>query len=193
MVGYNRRYAPLYRQAKEVFGNRKIRICLLEKHRTGVWDRGIEVAYQDDIIHQIDLLRFFTGEPIALETRAVIEAGKFRGAASTTSLPSGGIGAVVSSREAGMWQERATITGDDITVVVNAFRELRVLYKDHEEVYGTDRGGRWFPQLQERGFTGEVEHFLECVKTRSRPETDGFDALHTQKLMEDMIARVVSK
>lgn len=193
MVGYNRRYAPLYRQAKEIFGDRKIRMCILEKHRASIWDRDLEESYLDDIIHQIDLLRFFTGEPVAKETRAIIEDGTFRGAVSTVGLISGGIGMVISSREAGMWQERAILTGEELTVIVHAFRELHVLFKDHEEVYGTERGGRWFPQLQERGFTGEVKHFLDCVRSRSRPQTDGYDSVKTQKLMEDLVAKTINQ
>ena len=189
MIGFNRRYAPLYRQAKELLSEKKIRMCMLEKHRTGVWDRGLVESYMDDIIHQIDLLRYFAGEPVVNETHVIIDEEKFIGAASTCTLPEGGIGLVVSSREAGMWQERATITGDDVTVVINAFRELRVLHKDHEEVYGTERGGRWFPQLQERGFTGEIEHFIHCVNTRNQPLTDGYDSVLTQRLVEAMIAK----
>jgi virulence factor len=192
MIGFNRRYAPLYQQAREVMKEKKIRMCILEKHRTGVWNRGLEVAYLDDIIHQIDLLRFFTGEPVVNSTRVMVENGRFLGAESSCSLPDGGMGLVLSSREAGMWQERAFITGDDTTVQVNAFRELRILHKDHEEVYGTDRGGKWFPQLLERGFTGEIEHFFSCVETRSKPLTDGHEAALTQQLVEEMIAKSVN-
>jgi len=74
-----------------------------------------------------------------------------------------------------------------MTVHVDAFRELRIRYGDHEEVYGTDRAGKWIPGLRERGFEGEILHFLECVQTRQRPMTDAWEAAKTQKFMEDLV------
>jgi virulence factor len=191
MVGFNRRYAPLYRQAKEIFAGRPIRLCVLEKHRTGVRQRDLHQTYLDDIIHQIDLLRYFTGEPRALQTRLTLQDGQFLSAASLAELPGGGTGLVLSSREAGMWQERLTLTGGDLTIAVSAFRELRVLSKDREEIYGSDRAGRWFPQLQERGFVGEIEHFFDCVHNRTMPHSNGYDSVRTQQLVEAMVDKAV--
>lgn len=191
MVGFNRRYAPLYRQAKEIFGGRPIRFCLVEKHRPGIRQRDLRQTYLDDIIHQIDLLRYFTGEPSPLQTHYTLQEGKFLSAASLAALPGGGTGLVLSSRDAGMWQERLTISGGDLTVVVSAFRDLCVLSKDREEVFGADRAGRWFPQLEERGFAGEIAHFFDCVRNRSIPNSDGHDSVRTQQLMEAMVNNAV--
>ena len=191
MVGFNRRYAPLYRQAKEIFDGRPIRFCLVEKHRPGIRQRDLLQTYLDDIIHQIDLLRYFTGEPRSIQTNYTLHEGQFLSAASLVGLPGGGTGLVLSSRDAGMWQERLTISGGDLTVIVSAFRELRVLSKDHEEVFGTDRAGRWFPQLEERGFVGEIEHFFDCVQNRTIPHSDGYDSVRTQQLLEAMVDNAV--
>jgi virulence factor len=61
------------------------------------------------------------------------------------------------------------------------------LRDDREEVYGTDRAGKWITSLKERGFYGEVAHFLHCVKTREKPMTDGMEAAKTQQLMEALV------
>jgi virulence factor len=47
------------------------------------------------------------------------------------------------------------------------------------------------PQLEERGFEGEVQHFFECVRNRSNPQPDGYDAAKTQLLMEQLIEKSV--
>jgi virulence factor len=75
-----------------------------------------------------------------------------------------------------------------MTVEVSAFRELRVKYPMREEVFGLERPGLWVPELTERGFSGAIEHFFECVRQRQTPLTDGYEAARTQQLVEDMVA-----
>ncbi|MEJ2759873.1 MAG: Gfo/Idh/MocA family oxidoreductase, partial [Anaerolineales bacterium] len=160
MVGFNRRFSLFYKQGKEIFGNRKLRMCVVEKHRPGTKPRDLFQTYLDDTIHQIDLLRFFCGEVNADYTGYTMEDSKLRSAVSIGATGSGGLAIVQTSRQAGMWQERVTLHGDDMTVEISAFRQLKVKYKDHEEVYGAERSGIWMPQLEERGFHGEVGHFF---------------------------------
>ena len=89
--------------------------------------------------------------------------------------------------EAGSWQESVTLHADGLSVHVDAFRRLRVMYDDHEEVFGTDRAGKWITGMKERGFYGELAHFFECVQTRQEPFTNAVEAANTQALMEDMV------
>lgn len=191
MVAFNRRYAPLYVKAKEIWGNRPIHKCIIQKHRSGTKERDLEQTYLDDTIHQIDLLRFFCGEVEPLSTYYQMMDNRFYSSASVTSLKSGGIGLVLTSREAGMWTEQVSLHGGNISLEVSAFRELRVRYPDHEEVYGADRAGRWMPQLEERGFVGEIRHFFECIVSRESPFTDGEDSVKTQELLEKLVKKSV--
>jgi virulence factor len=188
MVTFNRRYALLYRQAKEIFGDRRIQLCAIEKHRPSAFHPNLYKNYLDDTIHQIDLLRFFCGEVKPVHTSYELRGGKMAGALTVTELDGGGLGLVSTSLAAGAWQEKVALHGDGLTVEVSAFRELRVKYRDHEEVYGLDRPGRWLPELKERGFEGAIEHFFECVRTRQTPQTDGYEAARTQELVEAMVA-----
>ncbi len=187
MVGFNRRYALLYRQAKEIFGDRRVQMCIMEKHRTSAFHVSLYNNYLDDTIHQIDLLRFFCGDAQPVHTSFEMTAGKVSGTASLVKLErGGGTGIILTSMQAGRWQERVTLIGDGLTIEVNAFRELRIRRAEQDEVYGVDRPGRWLPELKERGFSGEIEHFLACVQNRSTPQPDGFDAVRTQELVEGM-------
>ena len=188
MVAFNRRYALLYRQAREIFGERHIQFCTVEKHRPSAFHVSLFNNYIDDTIHQIDLLRYFCGEVRPVHTSYEMRGGKMVGALSVTEIEGGGLGLVSTSLAAGAWQERATLHGDGLTVEVSAFRELRVKYRDRQEVYGMDRPGRWLPELKERGFSGAIEHFFECVHSRQTPQTDGYEAVRTQELVEAMVA-----
>jgi len=188
MVAFNRRYALLYRQAREIFGERHIQFCTVEKHRPSAFHVSLFNNYIDDTIHQIDLLRYFCGEVRPVHTSYEMRGGRMVGALSVTEIEGGGLGLVSTSLAAGAWQERATLHGDGLTVEVSAFRELRVKYRDRQEVYGMDRPGRWLPELKERGFSGAIKHFFECAHTRQTPQTDGYEAVRTQELVEAMVA-----
>lgn len=187
MVGFNRRHALLYRQAREIFAGHRLRMCVIEKHRPSAYHVSLYNNYLDDTIHQIDLLRFFRGEARPNHTSFEMRDGKLVGALSVATLETGGLGVILTSLQAGAWQERATLYGDGLTVEVNAFRELRVKYPQREEVYGLDRPGRWVPELVERGFHGAVKNFFECVRDRRIPEPDGYEAAQTQALVEALV------
>ncbi|HTX79172.1 MAG TPA: Gfo/Idh/MocA family oxidoreductase, partial [Longilinea sp.] len=116
MVGYNRRYALLYLQAKEIFGARHIQTCLIEKHRPETPHRTLAAQYLDDIIHQIDLMRFFCGDVTAVHTSYELKNDRLAGAVSIVALPGGGLGTILTSQQAGAWQEKVTLHGDGLTV-----------------------------------------------------------------------------
>ena len=187
MVGFNRRHALLYRQAREVFAGHCPQMCVIEKHRPSAYHVSLYNNYLDDTIHQIDLLRFFCGDVRPIHTSFEMRDGKLVGALSVAALPTGGLAVILTSLQAGAWQERVALHGDGLTVEVSAFRELRVKAPEREEIYGLDRPGRWVPELVERGFHGAVKHFFECVRERRNPESDGYEAAQTQELVEAMV------
>ena len=186
-VGFNRRYALLYRQAKEIFGSRRIQFALFQKHRTSQGDKTIADLYLDDIIHQIDLARFFCGDLEATSTSYSIANNMIAGVVSQMQISGGGQCVIAASKLSGAWQESATLHGEGLTVHVDAFARLKVSYPDHDEVYGSDRPGKWIRDMRERGFQGELEHFFECIKTRQKPQTNALEAGKTLELMENLV------
>jgi virulence factor len=186
-VGFNRRYALLYKQAKEMLGTRKINLAIIQKHRTQASYPSLSEQFLDDTIHQIDLMRFFCGDTQPLTTNYEFVDGLVRSVVSNMQLPGGGQGVLLVCNHAGVWQESATIHAEGMTIHVNAFRSMRVLYEDHEEEFGTDRAGKWITSLKERGFYGELAHFFDCVHTRKSPNTSAEEAAKTQLLLEDLV------
>ncbi len=187
MVGFNRRYALLYRQAREILGDRRVNLCVAEKHRPSAYHISLYNNHLDDSIHQVDLLRFFGGENEPLHTTFQEENGKVTGTASTTRLESGGTGVLLNSYRAGGWQEQVTLHAEGVSILVKAFEEIVVREGDQETRYGIDRPGKWLPSLVERGFGPELDHFLDCVRTRRTPDTSALEAARTQELVEGMV------
>jgi virulence factor len=190
MVGFNRRYSPLYRQAKDLFASHHVALWLAEKHRASAAHASLLANYIDDTIHLIDLARWFGGEGHAVTTCSRLREGKLVDAVSTVAFDAGGIGIVATSLEAGGWQERVTLHGEQLTVEVEAFRELRVVRGDRQEIMGREVAGQWTTSLEVRGFVPLIRHFVDCVANRQTPETNALEAYKTQVLLEEMVARV---
>ncbi|MDO9546871.1 MAG: Gfo/Idh/MocA family oxidoreductase [Pelolinea sp.] len=186
-VGFNRRYALLYKQAKEILGNRKINLAVIQKHRTEASNPTLYEQYLDDTIHQIDLMRFYCGDVNPLKTVFEKKNHMVTSAISTVEIPGGGHGVIMICNHAGSWQESVTLHTEGVSIHVDAFQRLRVISDDHEEIYGTDRAGKWITGMKERGFYGELAHFFNCVQTRGEPFTNAHEAAKTQQLLEGLI------
>ena len=186
MVGYNRRYADFYVQARSLINTSEIQQIVLEKHRRNASHSSLFSQFLDDTIHVIDLLRSFDPNPVPLHTVINMADGRLRSAVSLLRLSSGGIATIHTCLDSGAWQEKVSIYGSKKTIIVNAFRDLTYINEEGIKVFGPERPSKWKSELAERGFDTEVRHFLDCVRTRSTPITDGFDAYKTQLLVEQM-------
>ncbi len=69
MVGFNRRYAPAYREIAE-WPDRDV--VLLQKHRNDLPDAPRRVVF-DDFIHVVDTLRFLVGNGVTIDVSARVE------------------------------------------------------------------------------------------------------------------------
>jgi virulence factor len=189
MVAFNRRFSPLYQKAKGLFAGRKVTLCVAEKHRERAVNPSLFAHYYEEDIHMIDLLRWYGGEARAVSTQSLMRDGKLVDAASLVAFEEGGTGIMAASLEAGGWLERVTLHGVGLTVQVDAFRELRVLRGDVDEVSGREMAAQWISSLEVRGFEQLVKHFVECVQKRQTPVTSAVEAFKTQVLLEDMVAK----
>ena len=186
MAAYNRRFADFYVQARELIKTDEILQITLEKHRPFASYTSLYSQYLDDTIHIIDLLRSFDPDPVPLHTAVTMRAGQAWSAVSTLRLSNGGIGTIHACLGAGAWQEKVSIHGTRKTVIVNAFRDLTYIIEDGIQLFGPERPSSWKSELAERGFDAEVRHFLDCVRTRKTPITDGYEAYKTQLLVEQL-------
>ncbi len=188
MVAFNRRFAPLYQQAKDLFAGRRMGLCVAEKNRERAVNPSLFDHYSEEDIHMIDLLRWYGGEAQAVSTRSLVRDGKLIDATSLVAFKNGGLGLLAASLEGGGWLERVTLHGEGLTVQIDAFRELRVLRGNDDQVSGREMAADWLTSQRVRGFEQLVEHFVDCVQKRLTPRTSALEAFRTQLLLEQMVA-----
>jgi virulence factor len=188
MIAFNRRFAPLYKQAKELFAGRQVTLCVAEKHREHAVNSSLFDHYSEEDIHMIDLLRWFGGEAHAVATRSLMRESKLTNAASLIVYEGNGIGVLTASLEGGGWMERVTLHGEGLSVQVDAFRELRILHGKQDQVSGREMTADWLTSQHIRGFEQLITHFIDCVQQRLTPQTSAQEAYRTQLLMEQMVA-----
>ena len=191
MVGFNRRYAPLHRQARDLWGSHTTSIALFQKYRSDASHPSLLHQFTEDTIHQIDMLRYFCGEGEVVSTVQQMQDGQLVGAISTVALERGGFAQVVTSLRAGRWQEVYALHGDQISLQIEAFSELRLREKSSEQIWKETYDSSWKTTLEGRGFAGQINHFFDCVRRCTQPMTDGWDSVKTQRLMESMVARAL--
>lgn len=185
-VGFNRRYAPVYRLAHEAFARGEVQFCVAQKNRTGSEYR----ATFENAIHMVDMLRWFCGE-LEGEVHAYARADdpyEEDGVLAVAAFSSGAVGTIVAARRAGEWDERLEVYGGNTTA--------RVLSPDSVTIA---RGGQavatemralqygWVSAIDTLGFRPAIEDFLACVHERRQPLVNGHEAARTQELLERIL------
>lgn len=187
MVCFNRRYAPLHVQAKKLWGDVPVSLGIFQKFRANASHPDLADQLISDIIHQIDLLRYYCGEGHAVSTVQEALPGNFLGAVCTVRLDSGGMGVVMTSLQAGRWSENYALYGGKQSLEIDAFDELRWSRGSEQRVWKETYASSWQTTLAGRGFAAQIEHFLTCLDTRQRPLTSAWDSVKTQLLTEEII------
>ena len=185
MVGFNRRYAPVYVAAREAFAGRPPEACLAMKNRPGTDYR----ATFENAIHMVDLLRWFCGEAVDVHGAAVF-ADPYREttAAATLRFDSGALAVLLANRSTSHWVERLEVFGHGCSAVVEAPDRVSLGQDGEARVTEmTPRHMGWAHVADKMGFRQELEHFVECVRTRAGPRTSGADAMRTQALMDRLL------
>jgi len=185
MVGFNRRFAEPVQKTLDIVKENKIRLIILEKHRPSQQKRGLAESFREDLIHQVDLLRMFSKELTPLATSAIEVDGNLLSAVSNLKMNAHGIGVILHSREAGRWQERVTIIGNEKTLLIDLFQSVvEIISDEKKQIWKAQPGNKWFDN---RGFQNEIIHFLHCIDTNAKPISNGFEAAKTQELQEQLV------
>ncbi len=182
MVGFNRRYAPLHRRAKEYWASRKVEQAIFTKLRVKPFHDDVRGHLYDDTIHLVDTLRYFCGEGQVVHTEIRVDK-QFTGATAVVALEGGGLAQIITSMRAGQWREHYLLAGDGLTMDVDAFRDLTISQGDEQRTWreAYDLGN---DTITGRGFRDEVQHFLDCVNSRRQPLTSAHDSVKTQEMVE---------
>ncbi|MEV0535779.1 Gfo/Idh/MocA family oxidoreductase [Kitasatospora sp. NPDC050463] len=181
VVGFNRRHAPGYVQAKE----RPRDLIVLQKNREGLPEAPRSMVF-DDFIHVVDVLRFLVpGEIEHVDVRSRVRDGLVEHVVLT--LAGEGFTALgIMNRVSGSTEEILQVSGGDSKREVHNLADVI----DHRGQPTIRRRGDWVPVARQRGIEQVVLSFLDAVRTGRT--LDAHDALRTHELCELIVERLES-
>lgn len=184
MVGFNRRFAPLYQQLKlDMCQPASLR---MDKHRAdSVGPNDIRFTLLDDYLHVVDTALWLGG------CTGQLLSGCLRGTESGELLYAEhhfecGETQVTTSmhRRAGSQRESVQVVSDGAVYQLNDMRQW--LREDTHGVLEQPTPG-WQTTLAQRGFDGAVRHFIASVSNQTAPETAGEQAIVAQRVIEKLL------
>lgn len=179
MVGFNRRFAPLYAGLLDHPRD----LILMQKNRTASADAPRRMVF-DDFIHVVDTLRFLAPGPVRdVDVRWKLRDGMLHHVLLT--LSGEGFSAVgVMNRMSGSTEEILEAMGDGSKrTVLNLADRL-----DHRGEEVRARRGDWTPVARQRGIEQACAAFLDAVREGRRLSAE--DALRTHALCEEIVTRI---
>lgn len=183
MVGFNRRFAPLYQQLKTQLGNAAS--LRMDKHRAdSIGPNDLRFTLLDDYLHVVDTALWLAGDSARLTggTLQTNEQGQMVYAEHHFSAGSVQI-TTSMHRRAGSQREWIQAVTDGALLDITDMREWR---EERGAGVITPAIPGWQSTLEQRGFAGCARHFIECVQNQTVPETAGEKAIRAQRIVEKL-------
>ncbi|RHB48932.1 Gfo/Idh/MocA family protein [Exiguobacterium sp. AM39-5BH] len=184
MVGFNRRFAPMYQHVKEAAPFHTLDFV---KHRgDGLRGHDYQFTLLDDYLHVVDTLRFLAGSELRLVTGHV-ETTEANGLhfARHVWQDEHGLHTTSMHRKAGTNHEGLNAIRDGLRVTVD---EMVTLQRFEHGTHSTKTFGSWDTLLTQRGFQGAIDHFISALADGTPILTNGREALQTQRMVTDLFS-----
>ncbi|KPK78964.1 MAG: hypothetical protein AMJ81_14125 [Phycisphaerae bacterium SM23_33] len=182
MIGFNRRFMPAYRRAKEFLTGRRVETCRVWKQGGDLWGHAI---------HVLDVLRWFCGEAVEVQADGNLgPSGAETAVAALIRFDSGALGVFETSADFGMRKDELEAHGEGFSLRVYAPDKVIMYEGGREETYRHGKDA-WYVEAERHfGFTEQIEHFLQAVRTGSKPTCSAEDALESHRLAARILERV---
>ena len=181
MVGFNRRFAPLYLQLKQTL--RQPASIRMDKHREdSIGPRDLRFTLLDDYLHVVDTALWLGGGAATLLSGTVRanEAGQMLYAEHHFQQ---GECSVTTSMHRHAGSQRETV--DAVTSgALYHIEEMRLWRSESRGIISELPVPPWQTILTQRGFTGAVRHFIEAVSNQTSPSVSGEQAILAQSWIE---------
>lgn len=183
VVGFNRRFAPVYQKLKEL---KDPSLIIMQKNRQGL-PCELRTFIFDDFIHVVDTLRYLF--PYSIDQLLVtgMKKGDMLHQVTIQFLsPTGATAIGIMNRDAGTTEEKIEVFSSAEKMVVSNISELY-----SQKGLDTSRIGSsdWEPMLHKRGFEQMVTDFLEGLRS-GFSKTSGKDALLTHEMCEAIVQKL---
>jgi len=184
MVGFNRRFAPLYRQLKD---NMQSAASLrMDKHRTdSVGPNDLRFTLLDDYLHVVDTALWLAGGNASLES-GLIQINEANQMLYGEHHFLCGETLVTTSmhRRAGTFRESVQAVTEG---AVYQLDNMQIWREEQQDILTQLPVPGWQSTLTQRGFVGAIEHFVACVSNQTAPETSGEQAIYAQAMIEKIL------
>lgn len=185
MIGFNRRFAPVYQKAKEAYADVPPDVIIAQKNRPASEYR----ATLENAIHMVDLMRYLSGECISVQAHSKFTDPNYETLCTAQlEFENGTIGMLVADRASGQWVETMEIHGNNKSVYVNSPDTIKVVDKEQAHMTSlTPLAMGWAKVEDKLGFSAQDAHFFECLRTGTTPLTNAADAFKTHELMNRIL------
>lgn len=188
MVGFNRRFAPMYVQAKKNI-HTDISLIRIEKYRVdSIRPENFEITMLDDYIHLVDTARWL-GEPtngvngsikVTDKNELIFAQHNYESTNNTDIF-------IDMHRKAGTNLERLELITDSALFRVNNIDTMEIERNGKIE---TILSPAWQTIIKRKGFEDAILHFIDSIEGNINPIVDGIEGLKTQKLLNDIIKQM---
>ncbi|HAT1644865.1 TPA: Gfo/Idh/MocA family oxidoreductase [Raoultella planticola] len=189
MVGFNRRFAPLYRELKTQMGSAAS--LRMDKHRSDSVGHDLRFTLLDDYLHVVDTALWLAGGSARLSGGSLqtTAQGEMLYAEHHFSTPQLEVTTCMHRRAGSQreWVQAVTDGGLYAVCDMREWQEERGQGVIMRAVPG------WQTTLEQRGFVGCARHFIECVQNQTVPETAGEQALLAQRVVEKLWREAMSE
>jgi len=183
MVGFNRRFAPRYRQLRTAL--RQPASLRMDKHRSdSVGPQDALFTLLDDYLHVVDTALWLSGGESQRQS-GVLQTnpqGQLLYAEHHFSVDDMQV-TTSMHRRAGSQTETVQVVD---TGVVFRVSEMRDWQQESGGKVVTESVPGWQGTLEQRGFAGAAHHFIRCIENQTIPDISGEQALVAQRLVEKL-------
>lgn len=184
LVGFNRRYAPAYRQLKTMADHNMI---VMQKNRQSL-PGDVRTFVFDDFIHVIDtLLYFFPHNIEKLNVSGKRKANMLYHAVIQLTSASGVTAIGIMNRDSGTTEEILEVFSPEGKMV--AYNVSDVYVHKNRQIIKTATDD-WESTLHKRGFEQIVDDFLRAAESGGDPQVSIQEHLRTHKLCEDVVGKL---
>lgn len=181
MVGFNRRYAPAYRELKQLENPNMI---IIQKNRHSL-PGDVRTFVFDDFIHVIDTMRYLFTRPIKeVLVRGMKRDGLLFHIVLQLIAEDGSTAIGIMNRDSGSLEEKIEVFSAEEKKTVINMTELSTKRQKTEILSGTND---WESTLSKRGFENIIEDFLMALESDVKPQFCMHDALLTHEMCEEVV------
>ncbi|MBK5074692.1 Gfo/Idh/MocA family oxidoreductase [Budviciaceae bacterium CWB-B4] len=184
MVGFNRRFAPLYQQLKQNMAQASS--LRMDKHRTNsVGPNDVSFTMLDDYLHVVDTALWLAGQEAGLMSEQLLVNQQKQMLYAEHHFRCGNTIVTTSMhRQAGSQRESIQAVTSGSVYQVEDMRRWQ-----SESVQGIVElpAPGWQTTLEQRGFDGAIRHFIEAVSNQTQAETSGEQAIYAQRIVEQLL------